>query len=178
MTDEQIILPFTHAADVQGWRAIDDRIMGGCSLSRPEFVEGGGLRFRGVVSLDNGGGFASIRSPEADYPLGDCTGVRLRARGDGKHYKLGLRTDRFFDGISYQSAFTPPADEWEELDLPFADFVATHHGRRLTTVAPLDPARIQSFSLFIAERQAGPFHLEIAWLAGYGSDASEERGKS
>jgi len=34
-----------------------------------------------VVSLDNGGGFASIRSPEADYPLGDCTGVRLRARG-------------------------------------------------------------------------------------------------
>ena len=178
MPDEHIILPFTHTADVQGWRAIDDRIMGGCSLSRPEFVEGGGLRFRGVVSLDYGGGFASIRSPEVDYALGGLAGVRLRVYGDGQRYKLGLRTDRFFDGISYQAAFTPPADAWEEIDLPFADFVATHHGLRLTTVAPLDPARIQSFSLFIAERQAGPFHLEIAWLAGYGGDVSEERGNS
>ena len=173
MADERIILPFAHPSAVQGWRAIDDRIMGGCSLSRPEFIDGGGLRFRGVVSLDNGGGFASIRSPEADYTLGGLAGVRLRVYGDGQRYKLGLRTDRFFDGISYQAGFTPPADAWEEIDLPFVDFVATHHGRRLTTVAPLDPNRIQSFSLFIAERQAGPFHLEIAWIAGYGSDASE-----
>jgi len=173
MTDERIILPFSQPSAVQGWRAIDDRIMGGCSLSRPEFIDGGGLRFRGVVSLDNGGGFASIRSPEADYTLGGLAGVRLRVYGDGQRYKLGLRTDRFFDGISYQAGFTPPADSWEEIDLPFGDFVATHHGRRLTTVAPLDPNRIQSFSLFIAERQAGPFHLEIAWIAGYGSDASE-----
>ena len=54
---------------VQDWRSIDDRIMGGCSLSRAEFVDGDGLRFRGVVSFDNGGGFASIRSPETDYDL-------------------------------------------------------------------------------------------------------------
>jgi len=126
MTDEQIILPFTHAADVQGWRAIDDRIMGGCSLSRPEFVEGGGLRFRGVVSLDNGGGFASIRSPEADYPSATapecgCGRAVMASITNWTAYRP------FFDGISYQAAFTPPADEWEELDLPFADFVATHH---------------------------------------------------
>jgi monofunctional biosynthetic peptidoglycan transglycosylase len=175
MPDERLILPFTEPAEVQAWRAIDDRIMGGCSLSRPEYIAGGGLRFRGVVSLDNGGGFASIRSPEADYALGGLAGVRLRVYGDGRRYKLGLRTDRFFDGISYQTGFTPPPDAWEEIDLPFADFVATHHGRRLTTVAPLDPARIQSFSLFIAERQAGPFHLEVAWIAGYGSDTSTEK---
>ena len=175
MPDERIILPFTAPTEVQGWRAIDDRIMGGCSLSRPEFIAGGGLRFRGVVSLDNGGGFASIRSPEADYALGGLTGVRLRVYGDGHRYKLGLRTDRFFDGISYQAGFTPPSDAWEEIDLPFTDFVATHHGHRLTTVAPLDPARIQSFSLFIAERQGGPFHLEVAWIAGVGSDTGEEK---
>jgi hypothetical protein len=167
MPDERIIFPFAQPADVQGWRSIDDRIMGGCSLSRPEFITGGGLLFRGVVSLDNGGGFASIRSPEAAYDLGDCAGVRVRVLGDGKRYKLGLRIDRFFDGISYQAGFTAPDDAWEEIDLPFADFIPTHHGRRLTTVPPLDPARIQSIGLFIADRQAGPFHVEIAWLASY-----------
>ena len=167
MPDEHLVLAFAQPADIQGWRAIDDRIMGGCSLSRTEYVAGSGLLFRGVVSLDNGGGFASIRSPETTYDLDGCEGVRLRVRGDGKRYKLGLRIDRFFDGISYQASFTAPADEWEEIDLPFTDFTPTHHGRRLTTVAPLDPARIQSFGLFIADRQAGPFHLEVAWLAGY-----------
>ena len=141
--------------------------MGGYSLSRAEFIEGGGLRFRGVVSFDNGGGFASIRSPEAAYDLGGCAGLRLRVQGDGKHYKLGLRTDRFFDGISYQAGFSPGNEVWREIELPFLAFIPTHHGQRLTSAAPLDPAKIHSFGLFIAERQNGPFHLEVAWIRSY-----------
>ncbi len=156
------VFDFSEPAAARGWRPIDDRIMGGSSLSRPEFIDGGGLRFRGIVSLDNGGGFASIRSPDADYALDGCTSLRLRVRGDGRRYKLGLRTDRFFDGISYQAEFSTTADEWLEVVLPFSAFAATHHGRRLTTAAPLDPAHIQSFGLFIADRQAGPFRLEVA----------------
>ena len=167
MHDERTVFAFADPAAVQGWRSVDDRIMGGCSLSRAEFVEGGGLRFRGVVSFDNGGGFASIRSPEAAYDLGGFTGLRLRVRGDGKRYKLGLRTDRFFDGISYQAGFFTQSDEWLEVALPFATFIATHHGRQLASAAPLEPARIQSFGLFIAERQAGPFHLEVAAIGAY-----------
>lgn len=164
MNKPRLLFDFAAPTAIDGWRVIDDRIMGGCSLSRPEFIPGGGLRFRGSVSLDNGGGFASIRSPDADYALGDCEGLLLRICGDGKRYKLGLRTDRFFDGISYQAGFSSPDGEWRELLLPFIDFVATHHGRRLTTAAPFDPARIQSFGLFIADRQAGPFHLDVAWI--------------
>ena len=167
MSDARTVFAFADPAAVQGWHSVDDRIMGGSSLSRAEFVEGGGLRFRGVVSFDNGGGFASIRSPEAAYDLAGCTGLRLRVHGDGKHYKLGLRTDRFFDGVSYQAGFFTESAEWLEVDLPFAGFIPTHHGRQLTSAAPLDPARIQSFGLFIAERQAGPFHLEVGWIRKY-----------
>ncbi len=166
MSEQPIIFDFATPAAIDGWRPIDDRIMGGCSLSRAEFVTGGGLRFRGSVALDNGGGFASIRSPDTAYSLAGRRGLRLRVRGDGQRYKLGLRTDRFFDGISYQAGFVAAGKEWLELSLPFSDFVPTHHGHRLTTVPPLDPARIQSFGLFIAERQAGPFQLEVAWIRG------------
>jgi hypothetical protein len=162
MDETRTVFNFADPDEVKGWQAIDDRIMGGCSLSRAEFVSGGGLRFRGVVSFDNGGGFASIRSPEADYDLGGFTGLRLRLRGDGKRYKLGLRTDRYFDGVSYQAGLFTENDEWLDVDLLFGDFHATHHGRRLTSAAALDPARIQSFGLFIAERQDGPFRLEVA----------------
>lgn len=160
---QRTVFDFSAATTIEGWRPIDDRIMGGCSQSRPE-ATADGLCFTGTVSFDNNGGFASIRSPEDDYDLAGCTGLRLRVRGDGHSYKLSLRTDRFFDGISYQASFQTRAGDWEELDLPLTAFVPTHHGIIMSTVAPLDPASIQSFGLFIADRQDGPFRLDVAWI--------------
>ena len=163
---ENMILDFTETPVVSTWEAIDDRIMGGCSQSRPEYVDKVGLRFSGTVSLENNGGFASIRSNSSIYNLGKYSGLKLRLRGDGKTYKLSLRTDLFFDGVSYQAAFTTQQDVWQEISLPFEDFTATHHGIKLTTVAPLDTSKVESFGLFIADKQDGPFQLEIAWAKG------------
>lgn len=163
---ENMILDFTEIPAVSTWEAIDDRIMGGCSQSRPEYVDKVGLRFSGTVSLENNGGFASIRSNSSIYNLGKYAGLRLRLRGDGKTYKLSLRTDLFFDGVSYQAAFTTQQDVWQEISLPFEDFTATHHGIKLTTVAPMDTTKVESFGLFIADKQDGPFQLEIAWAKG------------
>jgi monofunctional biosynthetic peptidoglycan transglycosylase len=125
-----------------------------------------GLRFTGTVSLENNGGFASIRSKTAQWDLRSYKGLKLRLRGDGKDYKLSLRTDLFFDGVSYQTAFTTEKDTWQEIFLPFEAFLPTHHGVRLTTVAPMDRHHITSFGLFIADRQEGPFLLDVAWIKG------------
>lgn len=164
MALEQMVLDFGNTLTVKGWQAIDDRIMGGRSLSRPEYVDQVGLRFLGTVSLENNGGFASIRSPSGKWDLGSYQGLKLRLRGDAKTYKLSLRTDRFFDGVSYQTAFKTDSDLWQEIFLPFTAFLPTHHGIRLTTVAALDPSNITSFGLFIADRQEGPFQLDVAWI--------------
>ena len=161
-----IILDFTDVQTAHSWEAIDDRIMGGRSRSKPEHVDNIGLRFSGRVSLENNGGFASIRSGSAIYNLGQYSGILLRLRGDGKSYKLSLRTDLFFDGISYQATFTTGQDVWQEISLPFEDFTATHHGVKLATVAPMDTTKIESFGLFIADAQEGSFQLEIAWVKG------------
>lgn len=163
---EQIILDFRGTGVVNGWQAIDDRIMGGCSLSRAEYVDQVGLRFAGTVSLENNGGFASIRSPFGHWDLGAYQGLRVRLHGDGKTYKLSLRTDRFFDGVSYQTSFTTDRACWQEIFLHFDTFLPTHHGIRLTTVAPLNRHHITSFGLFVADRQEGLFQLDVAWLKG------------
>ncbi len=165
-SSENMILDFTNTQTTCDWEAIDDRIMGGCSQSHPEHIDNIGLRFSGRVSLENNGGFASIRSDSANYNLGQYSGIKLRLRGDGKTYKLSLRTDLFFDGISYQAAFTTDQNTWQEISLPFEDFTATHHGVKLSTVAPMDTTRIESFGLFIADNQKGPFQLEISWIKG------------
>lgn len=160
---ETMILDFT-AAEKTAWEAIDDRIMGGSSQSTPEYIDGVGLRFSGQVSLENDGGFASLRSAESLYDLSAASSLKLRVLGDGKSYKISLRTDVFFDGVSYQSEFQTEAGTWQEVDLPFESFLPTHHGLKLTTVAPMDTANVKSFGIFIAGKQDGPFQLDIAWI--------------
>jgi monofunctional biosynthetic peptidoglycan transglycosylase len=163
---ENMILDFTADLPAIKWEAIDDRIMGGCSQSQPEYLKGVGLRFSGTVSLDNNGGFASIRSHEGSFDLSSYSGLKIRFRGDGRTYKISLRTDLYYDGVSYQASFATEADQWQELNLPFDAFIPTHHGVKLTTVAPMDTASVKSFGLFIADKQEGPFQLDVAWISG------------
>ena len=161
------VLDFTHSSMEIGWRAIDDRIMGGCSRSQADHIPGQGLRFSGTVSLQNNGGFASIRSESLSADLSRYNGIIIRVCGDGKTFKLSLRTDLFFDGISYQRSFETTAGQWQEIRLPFDTFTPTHHGIKLSTVAPMDISNIKSFGFFVADRQSGTFQLDIAWIKGY-----------
>jgi monofunctional biosynthetic peptidoglycan transglycosylase len=160
-------LVFTLAAAVLQWQVIDDGVMGGLSASRVEATEAGTLVFHGRVSLENNGGFASIRSGPARHDLGAANGIVLRVRGDGKRYKLNLRTDAAFDGVQYQAAFDTRAGEWLEVRLPFDTFQARFRGRRLQGVPPLDPSRIVTFGFLISDRQEGAFRLEIDTLSAW-----------
>ena len=144
------------------WFSVDDRVMGGVSASRVE-ASADGLVFTGHLSLDHNGGFASIRTRPGDYGLAGTEALRLRVRGDGKTYKLGIRTDETFDGIQYQARFHTSADAWQDVRLALADFQPSFRGRPVPA-PPLDPAGIRVFGLLIADRQAGPFQLVLATL--------------
>jgi hypothetical protein len=124
------------------------------------------LRFAGRVSLENNGGFASIRSPAGRHDLAGYSGIALRVKGDGRSYKLNLRTGDAFDGVQYQASFIAPA-EWSEIELPFASLVPRFRGRPVVDAPPLDPARIVTFGFLISDRQAGNFALDIARIGAY-----------
>lgn len=146
---------------------VDDRVMGGRSVSRFRSTREGFGVFEGVVSLENNGGFASVRAGIDSVDLGAAAGVLLRARGDGSRYRLSLRNDRRLSGINYLHDFQPPEDAWEEIGLLFADFRPSVRGRTPPNAPPLDRTRIRQVGLMIADRQAGPFRLEVAWIRGW-----------
>ena len=54
---------FDTPAAVVPWQAIDDRVMGGVSASHMRHDPAGHGVFAGEVSLENNGGFASVRAP-------------------------------------------------------------------------------------------------------------------
>jgi hypothetical protein len=49
------------------WRIVNDGVMGGLSTSNVRINDEGKISFSGNVSLDNNGGFASLRSPISNY---------------------------------------------------------------------------------------------------------------
>jgi hypothetical protein len=152
---------FDTAASVADFSPIDDRVMGGRSLSRLRLDPAGHAVFEGEVSLEDGGGFASIRS--RPLPLGDAQAVicRLEVRGDGKRYKVNLRADDAFDGVVYQAAFEPVPGEWTVLRLPLASFVPTWRGRAVEGASAFRPESLRQLGLVIGDRQAGAFALAV-----------------
>jgi hypothetical protein len=163
--DPPRLLDFVEPGEVALFRPIDDVVMGGVSQSRFEQAEPGIARFYGEVSLEQGGGFASVRTPPRDWATSGASALLLRVRGDGKRYKLTLRTDNGFDGVQYQQHFTVPAGEWKILRLPTRDFAPSFRGRLVPSAPPLDPARIRAIGFMISDRQAGAFELLVDWIA-------------
>lgn len=162
--EETAVFDFGSAAEV--WPNIDDPVMGGLSRSTMS-IDGGSAVFAGVVSLENNGGFASLRSRSAEHDLQGFEGVVLRVFGDGKTYGVRLRTDAAFDGVSYQAPLATEAGRWSEVRLPFRIFRPVFRGREVLGHPALDPGAIKTFGLIIAGRQEGPFRLEIDWIKAY-----------
>ncbi len=155
-----LLFDFRAPAAVGEWQAIDDRVMGGLSLSRMRHDPAGHAVFEGSVSLAQGGGFASVRSQPAARGLAGAQHGFIELRGEGKRYKLSLLAGDALDGIPHQMSFTP-GPTWQTLYLPLRDFRASFRGRELPGATAIDPARIRQLGLLIGERQAGPFALEI-----------------
>jgi len=158
---ERILFDFQAPTNSPAWQIVNDDVMGGVSTSRFQILTNGGAVFSGVVSLENNGGFASVRSSPVRHDLTGCGCFVIRLRGDGRRYKFTARTETGFDAPLYQCAFETKRGEWEEHRLAFKDFVPTFRGRTLTGVPPLNAANVTSVGFLISDQQAGPFRLEI-----------------
>lgn len=159
-----LLVDLADAGEVATWTTVNDPVMGGLSTSATAFGNGG-LVFSGSISLENNGGFASARSPQ-DPDIGrkaaGATSLRVRAVGDGKTYLLRVGTAG--QPWSYIQRFSTEAAVQRIYDLPIADFSPV--GMRLDPEpnAPqtLDPALISQISLYILDKQQGPFELTVS----------------
>lgn len=143
------------------WATTDDGVMGGASCSRFVFCPDGFARFTGVVSLENNGGFCSVRSPQLPAAVPDWDAVCVRVRGDGKEYAVGLHTPYQSPGTAYRCRFTPPAGTWADVLLPLDRFVLMRFGTRVG-VMPAVPEQIRGVSFLISDKQEGAFTLDVS----------------
>ena len=156
------LLNFDTPDSVLGWTSVDDAVMGGVSCSKLNFNPDGHAEFTGEISLENNGGFASVRSAPSSYSAVNTEKLRLCVLGDGHHYSLNLRMENFLEGINYQALFKPP-EMWSEFTFNYDAFKPRLRGRPIAA-PPLDFSRIHQIGFMIADRQAGAFALFIRRL--------------
>lgn len=143
------------------WIAVNDGVMGGLSQGGPEIVDGH-LRFTGTLSLENNGGFSSVRTTGQDFDFSQSEALVLRVRGDGRSYQMRLATDARYRGIrvSFGSAFTTVPGQWIDVRLPLNAFTPSVRGTALSG-PPMDQSRIREIGILIGDKREGPFELEI-----------------
>lgn len=157
------------------WRIVDDGVMGGLSQGSLEISKDGILRFFGTLSLENNGGFSSLRTGPVKMDLGTAKGLMMRVKGDGRSYQVRLGTDAEYRGreMSFQAAFQTKKGEWIEVLVPFTSFTGTWRGMDLPEKI-FDPAKIRRLGLQLADKKAGPFELRVDWIHAYGGDSPVE----
>jgi NADH dehydrogenase [ubiquinone] 1 alpha subcomplex assembly factor 1 len=158
------IFEFESQAEIDSFFSIDDRVMGGVSVSCVSLAADSIASFRGMVSLDNNGGFASVRAALNSPNLADASALKLRIKGDGKSYKLRLFNSATFDSVAYEQSFRPLAGIWQEVSLPFASFTAVWRGRSVTNSPKFQKHQVCALGLMISEKQTGEFELLIDWI--------------
>jgi len=146
------------------WEIINDAVMGGKSRSRVSMTAEKTILFEGEVSLENNGGFASARARISPLDLSRYDTLLMRVRGDGHRYRIRLWMEPLLDRIAYQSEFDTTPDTWLNAAVPFTSFSPIFRGQKPAEAGPLDTSRICQVGLMIADKQAGPFQVEIDWV--------------
>tara|TARA_B100000945_G_C20392359_1_gene602973 strand:+ start:972 stop:1574 length:603 start_codon:yes stop_codon:yes gene_type:complete len=164
---QMMIVNFGVPANSVEWMVVNDSVMGGVSSSQVSINKEGYMLFKGNVSLDYGGGFASVRSSYEDWGIGNFAGFVIKVWGDGKTYQFRCRMGNNFEGLSYRRYFETNNENWQEIHLPFSEFVPTYRGRIVSDAKPLEPQDIRNLGLMISDKQSGNFSLKIAWIGVY-----------
>ena len=139
--------------------------MGGRSIGRFRINAEQSLGFFGNLSLENNGRFASVRSRSRHLGLRDTDSIVAQVLGDGRTYSLNLYADNNVGGggYSYRQSFQTQNGKWIQVEFPVSKFVATWRGREFPN-QELDPRNANVLGIFLSDKQAGPFKLEVAWI--------------
>ena len=127
--ETQLIFDFNKTANINNWIVIDDVVMGGKSSGNFELnAEGNGV-FSGDVSLENNGGFSSVKYKFSTINVKNAKQISLTLKGDGKTYQFIVKS-RSVDRHSYVIRFATNG-EWQKVKIPLNTMYPSFRGNKL-----------------------------------------------
>ena len=161
MNNDLLIYGFNSDVNNKDWRIVDDVVMGGRSQGSFTLSEDGHGLFSGKVSLENYGGFSSVRHVVTDLNIQGNSVFVIRLKGDGKNYQFRTKSNRY-QRHSYIGEFKTNG-EWQEITIEIEDMYPAFRGRKLK-MPPYPGNELAEIAFLIGNKKAESFRLEIDWI--------------
>ena len=158
---DNLIFNFNTPESGKIWVSVNDNVMGGVSEGKFKITQDKTLYFYGSLSLENNGGFASIRCLPTQLGLKKNDSIYFQAKGDGREYTVNLYTNKRLTAFSYRQSFQTKNNEWVEISLPLEKFIATSFGKVIPKAEPINPSEIESLGFMIGDKKPGAFQIEF-----------------
>ena len=142
---------------------VNDVVMGGRSNSELKITSDSAI-YQGKLSLENNGGFASVRMiwPFNSKSLETEPSMAiLKIKGDGLIYQFRLRTNQGFDGAAYSYSFSTIKNQVQTIYIPINSFIPTYRGRTLRNMPKLKFSDVQQMGVLVADKQVGDFSIDL-----------------
>jgi NADH dehydrogenase [ubiquinone] 1 alpha subcomplex assembly factor 1 len=129
LVKSQLFFDFNHNTNITDWKIIDDVVMGGKSNGKFNIDSDGNGVFSGDVSLENNGGFSSVRYQFEKINTTKDSKVIIRLKGDGKEYQFRIKNKR----NTYYSYITnfKTTGEWENITINLKDLYPSFRGQTM-----------------------------------------------
>lgn len=141
------------------WNIVNDTVMGGRSSSRWS-KNSSALSFEGFLSLENNGGFASVRHDLNNINLSSTEGIFIKVKGDGRKYQFRIRSQAS-RWANYSQEFKTKKDIVQSFFLPYKDFKPSWRGRSVRNVPTLTGKDVRGIGFLLGDKVQGKFKLEI-----------------
>ncbi len=125
----QSIFNFTKYSNIQNWYIVDDNVMGGRSSGTFGLSADGFGVFEGDISIENNGGFSSVRYGFERLAVKSYSKVVIKLKGDSKDYQFRIKANEG-DYYSFISTFKTTG-EWQEIEILLDDMYPSFRGRKL-----------------------------------------------
>ncbi len=153
-----VLFDFDTKSDISNWKILDDVVMGGRSNGSFKLNANGHGVFSGAVSLENNGGFSSLRYRFTEKKVKGYTKAVLTIKGDGKSYQFRTKSSAY-DRHSYIAKFTT-SGKWETIEIKLSDMYPAFRGYSLDI--PNYPAEtLEEIAFLIGNKKAESFELQI-----------------
>lgn len=160
---QQLLADFSNPSELNNWTVVNDGVMGGKSNGQFGLTQEGNALFSGDVSLQNYGGFTSVRSSFKSKPIKGLKKVFIKLKGDKKNYQFRIKSE-VEDKHSYKYEFSTTG-EWEVIEIDLINMTPTYRGYR-PNLPNYQPEYLSQIGFLIANKKEESFQLEISqiWL--------------
>lgn len=145
----------------QDWQVVNDTVMGGQSQSQVKYTEHSAV-FKGTVSLENNGGFASFRSPYGEWDLTKYKTLSIHYRSTGFDMAWTMKDQKPYYEPSFRGELPNTQGAWKTVEFQLRNLEAYQLGKPLGyQLSNQQLKNIIRLGFITNEKRAGNFELEI-----------------